>query len=66
MSIEKFKGALNISEVVEILKNASCDIVITGRNSPHEIIQLADIATDMVSIKHHYSYGIPAKKGIDY
>jgi cob(I)alamin adenosyltransferase len=41
-------------------------VVLTGRNAPEEIIEIADCVTEMREIKHPYRNGIPAQKGIDY
>jgi cob(I)alamin adenosyltransferase len=41
-------------------------VVITGRNCPQEIIDLADTVTEMRKIKHAYDEGITAMKGIEY
>jgi cob(I)alamin adenosyltransferase len=40
--------------------------VLTGNYAPIEIIEVADLVTEMKEIKHPYQYGIKAKKGIDY
>jgi len=42
------------------------NVVITGRNAPQELIDVADTATEMRKIKHAYDRGIGAKKGIEY
>ncbi len=41
-------------------------LVLTGRDAPGWMIDLADTVTDMGNVKHAYSLGIAAKKGIDY
>lgn len=41
-------------------------LCLTGRDFPTELIALADIATDMSKIKHHYDDKYLANKGIDY
>jgi cob(I)alamin adenosyltransferase len=42
------------------------DIVITGRNCPNELYELAHTVTEMTEIKHAYHQGIKAKKGLDF
>jgi cob(I)alamin adenosyltransferase len=42
------------------------NVVVTGREAPQAIIDLADTVTEMRDIKHAYRSGIRAKKGIDY
>jgi cob(I)alamin adenosyltransferase len=41
-------------------------VVITGRNAPDELIEVADTVTEMRKIKHAYETGIGAMKGIEY
>jgi cob(I)alamin adenosyltransferase len=41
-------------------------VVITGRNAPEELIEVADTVTEMRKVKHAYDSGIPALKGIEY
>ena len=59
---------VELSEVLEILKTkpVDLDLVLTGRNTPKEIINLADLVTEMKEIKHPFKSGIMAIKGIDY
>lgn len=58
---------LKIADVIELLKQrGSVDIVITGRNAPDDILEIADTATELVEIKHAFKQGIKAKRGIDY
>jgi cob(I)alamin adenosyltransferase len=40
--------------------------VLTGRKAPQEIIDRADLVTEMVEIKHYYARGVQARKGIEF
>ena len=42
------------------------NVIITGRDAPAAIVELADTVTEMNEIKHAYRQGIRAKRGIDY
>lgn len=42
------------------------NVIVTGRDAPAALVDLADTVTEMVEIKHAYQEGIAAKKGIDY
>lgn len=42
------------------------DIIITGRGVPQELIDLADLVTEMKEIKHPFNKGIQARKGIEF
>ncbi len=44
----------------------STNVVMTGRNAPEELIEVADTVTEMRKVKHAYDRGIKAKKGIEY
>lgn len=61
-------GWLKVEDVVETLTNRPSwmTIIITGRNSPAECINISDLVSDIKEIKHPYNIGIPAQKGIDY
>ncbi len=41
-------------------------LVLTGRGAPPEILEMADLVTEMKEIKHPYRQGQPARKGIDF
>ena len=61
-------GWIDTSEVVDAIKQRPdhVNIVITGRDAPQDLIDIADTVTEMTEIKHAYSQGIRAKRGIDY
>ena len=61
-------GWIDTSEVVRTIKQRPdhVNIVITGRDAPQDLIDIADTVTEMTEIKHAYSQGIRAKRGIDY
>jgi cob(I)alamin adenosyltransferase len=39
---------------------------LTGRYAPQELIDMADLVTEMKEIKHYYNQGIEAREGIEY
>ncbi len=47
-------------------KRAQTELILTGRNAPPELIELADYVTQMKLIKHPFSKGMRARHGIDY
>lgn len=61
-------GLLSLDEVSEFLetKPEKVELVLTGRGVPDEILDLADLATEMIEIKHPYQAGIKARRGIEY
>ena len=40
-------------------------VVLTGRNAPDELVELADTVTEMSLVKHHFQAGVPAQRGIE-
>ncbi|MBL7124121.1 MAG: cob(I)yrinic acid a,c-diamide adenosyltransferase [Actinobacteria bacterium] len=61
-------GLLRVGDAVSLIKNkpAKLSIILTGRNAPKELIDIADTVTEMKEIKHAFSSDIKAKKGIEY
>jgi cob(I)alamin adenosyltransferase len=61
-------GWVPISEVGKILKNrpASLHVIITGRDAPQELIDMADTVMEIRPVKHHLDKGIPAQPGIEF
>lgn len=60
---------LPIEEVVEFLKAekpADKHIIITGRNAKPELIDIADLVTEMTLVKHPFRAGVKAQKGIEF
>ena len=42
------------------------NVIVTGRDAAPELIELADTVTEMMEIKHAYTQGIRAMRGIDF
>ena len=59
---------LDFNAVLEALKNKRPDlhIVITGRNAKEELIEIADMVTEMTQIKHHFRGGVKAQIGVEF
>ena len=59
---------LPLDEVLEVLKNKPRDthVIVTGRNAKDEIIELADLVTEMTEIKHPFRSGVKAQAGIEF
>ena len=54
-----------IMELIE-MKPAEVELILTGRGATPELIRRADLVTEMREIKHYYSSGVIARKGIEY
>ncbi len=61
-------GWVPVEDVLEALRNRPPDmhVIITGRNAPQELIDYADLVTEMREIKHPYKQGIKAQPGIEF
>ena len=60
---------LPVEEVVTFLKDEKPEdthVVITGRNAKDELIEIADLVTEMTLIKHPFRSGVKAQEGIEY
>jgi len=60
-------GWLPLEPVLDCLRERPADthVVLTGRNAPAELIELADTVTEMRMLKHHFRAGVPAQRGIE-
>jgi cob(I)alamin adenosyltransferase len=61
-------GYLPVEEIVETIRNKPEDthVIVTGRNAPDELIEIADLVTDMTMIKHPFRAGVKAQAGIEF
>ena len=61
-------GLISVNDVLDLIKTKpdNVDLVLTGNHVKNEIIEIADLVTEMKEIKHPFQKGIKAKKGIDF
>ena len=71
--LDEINYALNMNliilkDVIDIINSRpkKTTLVLTGNYAVREVLELADLVTEMKEIKHPYCRGIKAKKGIDY
>jgi cob(I)alamin adenosyltransferase len=59
---------IDVKEIITLIKDRpeDIDLILTGRYADPRVIELADLVTEMVKIKHPYDKGIPSRRGIDY
>lgn len=60
---------LDLAEILNVLSSRRKDlhVVVTGRHAPPEIITIADLVSDIRSLKHPYrEQGVKAQKGVEY
>jgi len=61
-------GWVALEDVLDTLRDRppNVNVIITGRDAPAEIVDLADTVTEMRKVKHAYDSGVMARRGIDY
>ncbi len=71
--LDEISHAINLglcrqSDVVELIESVpeKVELVLTGRDMPGEIVDLAGLVTEMRQIRHPYDAGVPARYGIEY
>ena len=68
MNIVLRYGYLPIEEVLQVLRDKPHDlhVVITGRNAKEELIEAADLVTEMTQVKHPFRSGVKAQPGVEF
>ena len=61
-------GLVGLDEVIKLIedKPENVELILTGRYADEKLIELADLVTEMVAIKHPFDEGIEARPGLDY
>jgi cob(I)alamin adenosyltransferase len=61
-------GWIPVEEVIDTLRQRpqGLHVIITGRDAPQELIDFADLVTEMQEVKHPYKKGVKARPGIDF
>jgi len=59
---------VELDEVIKLLKDKppNVELILTGRKADAKLVQLADLVTEMLKIKHPYDEGVAARRGIEY
>ncbi len=59
---------LSTGDIIETLKQRpeGVNVVITGRNAPQELIDFADLVSEIQAVKHHLEQGIKAQAGVEF
>ena len=60
-------GLLNTDNILDFIKEkpANVELILTGRYCPAELIEKADLVTEMKEVKHYYEKGILSRRGIE-
>jgi len=61
-------GYLDLAAVIAALtaRRAGLHVVVTGRNAKPELVEVADLVTEMTLVKHHFAAGVKAQSGIEF
>jgi len=61
-------GLAPLAEMLEVLRQRPpyVEVVLTGRSAPPELVDLADLVTEMRPVKHYYEAGVKARRGIEW
>jgi len=67
-NIAVYFGLIKLSSLLRVLneRDSHIEVVITGRNADIEMIEAADLVTEMNDIKHYYNQGVKPREGIEY
>ncbi len=61
-------GWIDVDEAVSTLRDRpdQVNVILTGRDAPAPIVEIADTVTEMRKVKHAFDRGVMARRGIDY
>lgn len=67
INIALFFKLITVKEVLDMLEKRAphVEVILTARYAPQEIIDVADLVTEMKEIKHYYNKGVIAREGIE-
>lgn len=59
---------IDTNEVIRLIRNKPkhVELILTGRYAPAQIIELADLVTEMREVKHPFTQGVPPRRGIEH
>ena len=59
---------IELDDVIRLIKDkpSHVELILTGRRADSRLIEMADLVTEMVKVKHPFDKGIKARKGIEY
>lgn len=63
----QFFGLVDVCDLLQLIeaRPSEVELVMTGRYAPLELIEAADLVTEMREVKHYYNQGVLARKGIE-
>lgn len=66
--VAHWRGLINLKQILLLMdkKPANVELIMTGRKAPQEVIKRANLATEMLMIKHPFAEGVPQRRGIEF
>lgn len=67
VTIALYYKLFTVEALIDVIQNRPphVELILTGRYCPDELVQIADLVTEMKEIKHYYTQGVLSRKGID-
>ncbi len=61
-------GLFSVQDLLDVIskRHEKTEVILTGRYAPKELIDAADLVTEMVEVKHYYTKGVQARRGIEF
>ncbi len=66
-NIALYYNLFTVKEIIDLIdcRSKNTELVITGRHAPPEVLERADLVTEMKAVKHYYKKGVKARVGIE-
>ncbi|MFA7136636.1 MAG: cob(I)yrinic acid a,c-diamide adenosyltransferase [Bacteroidales bacterium] len=67
-NIAIYYNLFSVQELIDVItkRPKNVEIIVTGRYAPPELLEIAHLVTEMKEIKHYYTQGVEARKGIEF
>lgn len=67
INVSVYLKTLELEGVLDFIKEkpSNVELILTGRYAPQELIDIADLVTEMKEVKHYYTKGVIAREGIE-
>jgi len=67
-NVAVYMEAMDLGDLMKVVneKPENVELVITGRYAPKELVERADLVTEMREVKHYYQKGVQARKGVEW
>jgi len=68
LNIALFFKLFTVAEAISVINERAknVEVILIGRYAPKEIVDMADLVTEMREIKHYYTSGVEARDGIEF